>query len=89
MTNRELQNLTKEEQQALEGEKKKEPAQRHFCNSRWMQVTHPPELEPLHIPDGATDVSSTFLRLHTKKYAHAEDEGFHIVEVFCLSFVVT
>ena len=39
-----------------------------------------PEIEPLDIPDVATDVTSTFLRLHTKSNIYAEDEDFRIVK---------
>ena len=38
-----------------------------------------PDIEKLRIPDVATDVSSTYLRLHAKKHIHAEDEDFRIV----------
>ena len=39
----------------------------------------PPDVEALHIPDVATDVISTYLRLHTKRDTYAEDKDFHIV----------
>ena len=39
-----------------------------------------PEIETLHIPDVATDVSSTYLRLHTKRDTYAEDKNFRIVK---------
>ena len=39
-----------------------------------------PEIEELHIPDVATDVSSTYLRLHAKRHMYAEDQDFHIVK---------
>ena len=39
-----------------------------------------PEIEELRIPDVATDVSSTYLRLHAKRHIYAEDEEFRIVK---------
>ena len=39
-----------------------------------------PEIEELRIPDVATDVSSTYLRLHAKRHIYAEDEDFRIVK---------
>ena len=39
-----------------------------------------PEIEELHIPDVATDVRSTYLRLYAKRHIYAEDEDFHIVK---------
>jgi hypothetical protein len=39
-----------------------------------------PEIEERHIPDVATDVSSTYLRLHAKRHIYAEDEDFRIVK---------
>ena len=39
-----------------------------------------PEIEELHTPDVATDVSSTYLRLHAKRHIYAEDQDFHIVK---------
>ena len=39
----------------------------------------PPDVEALHIPDVATDVRSTYLRLHTKRDTYVEDKDFHIV----------
>ena len=39
----------------------------------------PPDVEALHIPDVATDVKSTYLRLLTKRDTYAEDKDFHIV----------
>ena len=40
----------------------------------------PPDIEELRIPDVATDVSSTYLRLHAKRYIYAEDEDFRVVK---------
>ena len=40
----------------------------------------PPDIEELRIPDVATDVSSTYLRLHAKRYIYAEDEDFCVVK---------
>ena len=37
------------------------------------------DIEKLRIPDVATDVSSTYLRLHAKRHIYAEDEDFRIV----------
>ena len=39
-----------------------------------------PEIEELHMPDVATDVSSTYLILHAKRHIYAEDQDFHIVK---------
>ena len=39
-----------------------------------------PEIEELRIPDVATDVTSTFLRLHVKKHMYSKDEDFRIVK---------
>ena len=39
-----------------------------------------PEIEDPDIPDVATDVRSTYLRLHTKRDIYAEDKEFHIVK---------
>ena len=39
-----------------------------------------PEIEELHTPHVATDVSSTYLRLHAKRHIYAEDQDFHIVK---------
>ena len=39
-----------------------------------------PEIEELHIPDVATDVRSTYFRLHAKRHIYAEDEEFRIVK---------
>ena len=39
----------------------------------------PPDVKALHIPDVATDVRSTYLRLHTKRDTYADDKDFHIV----------
>ena len=39
-----------------------------------------PDIEELRIPDVATDVSSTYLRLHAKRHIYAEDEDFRIVK---------
>ena len=39
-----------------------------------------PEIEELRIPDVAAYVSSTYLRLHTKRHIYAEDEDFRIVK---------
>ena len=39
-----------------------------------------PEIEELHIPDVATDVKSTYLRLHAKRHIYVDDEDFHIVK---------
>ena len=39
-----------------------------------------PEIEAVDIPDIATDVRSTYLRLHQKKHTYAEDKNFHIVK---------
>ena len=39
-----------------------------------------PEIEELHIPDVATDVRSTYLRLHAKRHIYADDQDFHIVK---------
>ena len=39
-----------------------------------------PDIEELPIPDVATDVSSTYLRLHAKRHIYAEDEDFRIVK---------
>ena len=41
------------------------------------------------MPDIATDVSSTFLRLHAARENYAEDQDFHIVKMRCLNFVAT
>ena len=38
-----------------------------------------PEIKAVEIPDVATDVSSTYLRLHQKRHTYAEDKNFHIV----------
>ena len=38
------------------------------------------EIEELRIPDVATDVSSTYLRLHAKRHIYAGDEDFRIVK---------
>jgi len=40
----------------------------------------PPEIEELHIPEVATDVASTYLRLRAKRHIYAQDKDFHIVE---------
>jgi hypothetical protein len=40
----------------------------------------PPDIEALDIPDGATDVRSTYFRLHAKRDTYAEDKDFHIVK---------
>ena len=39
-----------------------------------------PEIEELHIPDVATDVNSTYLRLHGKRHIYADDVDFLIVK---------
>ena len=39
-----------------------------------------PEIEELHTPDVATDVSSTYLRLRAKSHIYAEDKEFRIVK---------
>ena len=39
-----------------------------------------PEIEELHIPEVATDVTSTYLRLHAKRHIYAQDKDFHIVK---------
>ena len=39
-----------------------------------------PEIEPTQIPDVATDVGSTYLRLRTKRDAQTEDKEFQIVK---------
>ena len=39
-----------------------------------------PEIEELHIPDVATDVRSTYFRLHAKRHMYAGDQDFHIVK---------
>ena len=39
-----------------------------------------PEVEELHIPDVATDVRSTYLRLHAKRHIYADDQDFPIVK---------
>jgi hypothetical protein len=39
-----------------------------------------PEMDALDIPDVATDVRSTYLRLQTKRDTYAEDKDFHIVK---------
>ena len=49
----------------------------------------PSGLEELSMPDIATDVSSTFLRLHAARENYAEDQDFQIVKMRCLNFVVT
>ena len=38
------------------------------------------DVEELRIPDVATDVSSTYLRLHAKRHIYAEDEDFKTVK---------
>ena len=38
-----------------------------------------PEIKAVEIPDVATDVSSTYLRLHQKRHTYAEDKNFTIV----------
>ena len=38
------------------------------------------EIAALDIPDVATDVRSTYLRLHMKRDTYAEDKDFHIVK---------
>ena len=40
----------------------------------------PPEIEAVDIPDVATDVRSTYLRLHQKRHTYAEDKNFQIVK---------
>ena len=39
-----------------------------------------PEIEAVDIPDVATDVRSTYLRLHQKRHTYAEDKNFQIVK---------
>ena len=39
-----------------------------------------PEIEELHIADVATDVRSTYFRLHAKRHMDAGDTDFHIVK---------
>ena len=39
-----------------------------------------PEIEAADIPDVATDVRSTYLRLHQKRHTYAEDKNFQIVK---------
>ena len=43
-----------------------------------------PEIEELHTPDVATDVSSTYLRLHAKRHIYAEDEEFRIIKRYAV-----
>ena len=40
----------------------------------------PSEIEAVDIPDVATDVRSTYLRLHQKRHTYAEDKNFQIVK---------
>ena len=39
-----------------------------------------PAIEDESMPDVATDVNSTYLRLHAKRHMYAEDKNFHIVK---------
>ena len=39
-----------------------------------------PEIEELHIPEVATDVTSTYLRLHAKRHIYGRDKDFGIVK---------
>ena len=40
----------------------------------------PPEIEAVDIPDVATHVRTTYLRLHQKRHTYAEDKNFQIVK---------